>query len=327
MLPWSATVHAAPAADSLDPATLREAIEVLQKNHATPDSVSADALTRATAQGLLERLETGFEILTGTNAPEPERPFRQEALPGEVYYIRLGSLVATKVESLDAALVAHPSKGLILDLRDTPDSGEFEVAAEIARRFCPKGRPLFSLRRAGVDERVVTSNRDPSFTGHLAVVVSPSTSGAAEVIAALLRQHANALIVGRQTAGRGARMQEFPLRNGARVRVATGEVVIPDAAPIHPDGLKPDIKVDVADSAENEALEKAAEAGVISVVEEKERVRMNEAALVAGTNPEIETIQEAQKNKGKEKPKEIRDITLQRAMDALITLDAIQLKN
>jgi hypothetical protein len=47
---------------------------------------------------------------------------------------------------------------------------------------------------------------------------------------------------------------------------------------------------------------------------------MNEAALVAGTNPELDAIQATQKAKG-EKPKAaLRDAVLQRAVDFITTI-------
>jgi hypothetical protein len=47
---------------------------------------------------------------------------------------------------------------------------------------------------------------------------------------------------------------------------------------------------------------------------------MNEAALVAGTNPELDAFRAAQANKGKKTPPTLRDAVLQRALDAITTI-------
>ena len=56
---------------------------------------------------------------------------------------------------------------------------------------------------------------------------------------------------------------------------------------------------------------------------EPERPRFNEAALVAGTNPEIDAMQAAQRLKG-DKPKPVlRDQTLLRVMDLITSLGVL----
>jgi hypothetical protein len=57
--------------------------------------------------------------------------------------------------------------------------------------------------------------------------------------------------------------------------------------------------------------------GVMPLVAEKARARMNEAALIAGTNPELDELQENQKlrAKGEVSVSLPRDEVLQRALD------------
>jgi hypothetical protein len=67
-------------------------------------------------------------------------------------------------------------------------------------------------------------------------------------------------------------------------------------------------------------LKAALESGVAPLAVETERPRMNEAALVAGTNPELDAMQAAARARG-EKPKPpLRDAVLQRALDAITTI-------
>ena len=66
-------------------------------------------------------------------------------------------------------------------------------------------------------------------------------------------------------------------------------------------------------------LKQGLEKGVAELVFEVERVRMNEAALVSGANPELDAVQAAQKNKTERKVL-LRDAALQRAVDFITTL-------
>jgi hypothetical protein len=80
--------------------------------------------------------------------------------------------------------------------------------------------------------------------------------------------------------------------------------------------------VPVSQEKTDEVLVAALAVGVAPLAFEKERPRMNEAALVAGTNPELDAAQERQKLKEKgELPKPVlRDETLQRALDYITTV-------
>ena len=112
----------------------------------------------------------------------------------------------------------------------------------------------------------------------------------------------------------------MPLPSGQRLRIAVAEVALPENVSVFPGGVKPDVPVDVPQTTTAAVLKAALDGGVAPLVVETERARMNEAALVAGTNPELDAVQAAARAKG-EKPKTaLRDAVLQRALDALATI-------
>jgi hypothetical protein len=53
---------------------------------------------------------------------------------------------------------------------------------------------------------------------------------------------------------------------------------------------------------------------------------MNEAALVAGNNPELEAVRAAQASKGRKIPATLQDTALQRALDAITTITLFEQK-
>ena len=158
------------------------------------------------------------------------------------------------------------------------------------------------------------------------MLVDRRTAGNAEVIAAVLRTHVNAMVIGQQTRGEAAEYSAFPLSNGRALRVVVAEVSLPDSAPVFPGGVKPDLAVDVPDETTEKLLKQELEKGVSEFVFESERPRLNEAALVAGTNPEIDAAQQAQKNKAEHTPTPLRDVALQRAVDFITTISIYERK-
>jgi hypothetical protein len=69
----------------------------------------------------------------------------------------------------------------------------------------------------------------------------------------------------------------------------------------------------------------SAENGMGPFVYEGVRPHMNEAALLAGTNPEVEAAEAAQQHRGRapEKPP-VHDPVLQRALDVVTSLEVYQ---
>ena len=238
------------AVDSLTEADLDQLITLLKENYIDPGALSDSELKRATVEGVLNRLGPGAAILDAPAAAgSGVSPFRAEILDNRIGYIRLGATTAGNVGELDAALKKFTEKSLpavIVDLRATPPSSEFEQTAEVCKRFCPKGRVLFSVKKPNLkQEQILTSKDDPKYRGILVALVDHNTAGNAEVIAAALRTHVNALVIGQRTKGEAVEFAEFPFPGGKVLRVAVAEVALPESVPVFPGGVKPDVAVDV----------------------------------------------------------------------------------
>jgi C-terminal processing protease CtpA/Prc len=186
---------------------------------------------------------------------------------------------------------------------------------------------LFSVKKPNLkQEQILTSKDDPKFHGILVALVDRRTAGNAEVIAGVLRNHVNAFVIGQQTRGEAAEFTEFPLSNGRALRVAVAEVALPNSVPVFPGGVKPDLPVEVPEETTETLLRLELDKGVSQFVFESERLRLNEAALVAGTNPELDAAQLAQKNKAEKALPPMRDVVLQRAVDFVTTISIYEKK-
>jgi hypothetical protein len=314
--------------DSMDSTDLKEAIQLLKNNYIKPEALNESEMSRATFEGLLTRLGRGVVLLSDAAAEpaEPATPFYGEIIEGHIGYLRLGSLSRANLDALDANMQTFGAKkvdAVVLDLRASAATNDFATASEFAKRFCPKGKPLFTLRKTTVrQERSFTSDREPSYQGLLIILADGDTAGASEAIAGVVRLYDKALIIGQQTAGRAVEYSDLRLPSGKVLRVAVGEAVLPEGVPLFPGGLKPDVPVELAPVEKREIFQQSREKGMTPFVVENARPHLNEAALISGKNPELEAMELAQrKNRGPEKAL-VHDAVLQRALD-LVTSIAI----
>jgi carboxyl-terminal processing protease len=315
------------AVDALTDGELDQVISAIKQRYVSPNALSDVAVKRATVQGLMERLGASANlILAGTAKSEPTSAFRAEVINERIGYLRLAQFDQANLELLDKELAALSQKGIeawIIDLRATPAGGDFERAAEVCRRFCPKGKVLFTLKRPETKQaEIFTTKEDPRVHGLMTVLTDSETAGSAEIIAGTLRALAKAVVIGQKTKGAAAEFVDLPLQEGRLLRIAVAEVLLPGDLSVVPNGLQPDVPVDVPKETEEAVLAQEAEKGVAAFVAEAERRRLNEAALVAGTNPELDALQANQGNRAQRPKAPLRDAILQRAVD-LITSVAV----
>jgi len=335
----SATPTASPSAsptteqlvNSLGPADLQAVITLLKSNFTNPDAITDAELNRATVQGLTIRLSQGVMLLpTRESAPlESPSAFYSEILDGHIGYMRLGSLNNANLQAMDKSLGNFAMKkvdALIVDLRASQATNDFAMAAEFAKRFCPKGKTLFTLRKtAARQDRVFNSDRDPAFRGLIMVLADGDTAGAAEALAGVLRFYDKALVMGQTTAGRAVEYTDLPLPSGKLLRVAVAEMILPEGRASFPDGIKPDLPVEMSLTEKRQIFRLSGEKGMGPFIYQPGRPHMNEAALLAGTNPEVEAAEAAQQRRGRlpEKPP-AHDPVLQRALDLVTSLEIYQ---
>jgi hypothetical protein len=317
--------------NSLGPADLQAVITLLKTNFTNPDAITDIELNRATVEGLVMRLPRGVMLLAAKENTTAEAPsvFYSETIGGHTGYVRVGSLNAANLQALDKCLSNFAAKNvnaIIVDLRVSQATTDLPLAAEFAKRFCPKGKTLFTLRKpTGRQDRVFSSDRDPAFRGLVMVLTDGDTIGAAEAIAAALRFYNKALVIGQATAGRAAEYSDLSLPSGKILRVAVSEMVSPDGRPLFPDGTKPDLPVEMSMADKQQIFQLSGEKGMGPFVYEAGRPHLNEAALLAGTNPEVEAAEAAQQRRGRtpEKPP-THDPVLQRALDVVTSLEVYQ---
>jgi len=333
LLAGASCLAAAPApvgVDALSQADVGKAVAALKGTFVRRDALSDAEIERATLQGLLDRLAPEADLVSGTGPALPASPFYSENYGGRGY-LRLGELTAENVQKAVQALKDWSGKGIVavvLDLRGTPASSDFNDAGGIEGLFCGKGTQMFSLYAGaqgtspGMRQNFV-AGADPLFKGIVVVLVDGATAEAPEAIAASLQECAAALVVGERTAGRAFEYQDVPL-GGAVLRVAVAQVILPDGKKLGESGLKPDIEAPLGAVSLPDLMQSVTEKGVASVIEEHDRPHLNEAALVSGSNPYVDELEAEESGKAAAQP--LIDRQLQRALDLVTSISVYQAK-
>ena len=329
------------AATNEDP-DFKEVYELL-RNH-LPGGDEAE-LNRAAVQGLLHELHARATLSgeskesSHTNSVEPA--IRSGVFDGSYGYFRIGQVGAETDKQVFAAYEQLTSsnqlKGVVVDLRFAGGQ-DYAVAAALADLFFSTEKPLLDYG-AGVRKSTVKTN---ALALPLAVLVNKQTTGAAEAFAGVLRQANIGLLIGTNTAGKATMGEEFTLKNGQRLWIATSLIKLGSGQPFPAMGLQPDIQVEVSPQDEQAYFEDAykllPKAGhltedsknqaKLSVTNRPPRHRTTEAELVQmhrdGQLPDTEgTVPKPREIDGSSSHV-IYDPALARAIDLLKGLSVVQ---
>jgi C-terminal processing protease CtpA/Prc len=201
-------------------------------------------LNRAAVEGLLNSLRGKVVLLSdesksGTNSPLVNK---SAVLGDNIAWIRVGRVAEglDKVIENELSQVASTNrlKGLALDLRFA-EGDDYAAAASTADLFQVRDLPLLDW-----GEGVIKSTKKyDAIKIPVVVLVNHDTVGAAEALAAVMRETGTALILGGPTAGAAMIGKEFTLKGGQRVRVASAPVKVGEGTPLTLQGVKPDIEV------------------------------------------------------------------------------------
>ena len=153
---------------------------------------------------------------------------------------RLAPGTADRVRPLLEELARRGARQLLVDLRDLA-GGEGAEAYAVGALFA--AGELGRLDERGETARQFSSDAPQVWRGDVAVLVDGGTLGAAEILAAILRDAAGARLVGAPTFGWAGERSYRDLSGGARLHLTTRFFAGPDGRPIA-QPLAPEVVVD-----------------------------------------------------------------------------------
>jgi carboxyl-terminal processing protease len=140
-------------------------------------------------------------------------------------YVRISSFTDATAAELERALDAlaeHDARGLVLDLRDDP-GGYLSAAVDVCDMLIASGVIVTTRGRDGRIEQSYVASGKGRFTDlPLAVLVNQQSASAAEIVAACLKDHHRAVIVGQRSYGKGTVQQLIDLeKNCGALKLTT----------------------------------------------------------------------------------------------------------
>lgn len=137
--------------------------------------------------------------------------------------------------------------GVVLDLRNNP-GGYLQGAVYVGGEFLPQGEVVVKQEdyRGQVTEFKVDRRGDLQTTP-LIVLINQGSASAAEILAGALQVHDQAIVVGRQSFGKGTVQEPQQLRNDAGLHITIAKWLLPNGDSIDDQGVTPDVEISLED--------------------------------------------------------------------------------
>jgi carboxyl-terminal processing protease len=168
-----------------------------------------------------------------------------ERVGEDVAYVRLPAIETLDVMELHDKLLQFDKQGvrkLVLDLRDCT-RGQVPDAVTAAQFFLGSGK-ITSLEGQTVTRKEFSAEPDKVvWRAPVDVLISPSTSGAAEVLAAAIKGNKRGDVLGERTFGTASEQRVIPLDDGGAVILTVAFYSTPEGKSIVDEGVAPTVEV------------------------------------------------------------------------------------
>ena len=176
---------------------------------------------------------------------------KQRMLPDGIGYVRISQFQLRTGSDLTKALNklenenGDPLNGLVLDLRNNP-GGVLNAAIQVSDAFMNDGLIVYTEGRVPNSQmRFEAEDGDLMEGKPIVVLVNEGSASASEIVSGALQDQKRAIIVGRDTFGKGSVQTLLQLNNGAAMKITTARYFTPAGRSIQAEGIKPDVEIDL----------------------------------------------------------------------------------
>ncbi|NTX33755.1 PDZ domain-containing protein [Myxococcus llanfairpwllgwyngyllgogerychwyrndrobwllllantysiliogogogochensis] len=176
---------------------------------------------------------------------------QHKMLSGNVGYIRLKNFQGNTTRDLESALgelrkqadAKGGFKGLVLDMRGNP-GGLLEQAIQVSDTFLSNGTIVATV---GLSDKLREEKRARPTEGEdtypIAVLVNAGSASASEIVAGALKNLNRAVIIGRQTFGKGSVQVLYDFPDDSALKLTIAKYLTPGDVSIQEVGIVPDIQL------------------------------------------------------------------------------------
>jgi len=204
--------------------------------------------------GISRPSQKKFQTLTLTRAIINVESVLYKLLAGNVGYIRVTSFqgnttrdIVNALQALNAQAKAKSKndsiKSLVLDFRGNP-GGLLEQAIEISDLFLSSGTIVSTVGYS--DTRRDEKRATPSLSDvhvPMVVLVNSGSASASEIVAGALKNQNRAVVIGRQTFGKGSVQELYPFPDESALKLTIAQYLTPGGISIQEVGITPDIEL------------------------------------------------------------------------------------
>ncbi|MDY7228431.1 MXAN_5808 family serine peptidase [Hyalangium rubrum] len=177
---------------------------------------------------------------------------QHKLLSQNVGYVRLKNFQGNTTRDLESALEdlrkaseakGSPMKGLVLDMRGNP-GGLLEQAIQVSDTFLSNGVIVATV---GLSDKLREEKRARPTDGEdkypIAVLVNAGSASASEIVAGALKNLDRAVIIGRQTFGKGSVQVLYDFPDDSALKLTIAKYLTPGDKSIQEVGIVPDIQL------------------------------------------------------------------------------------
>jgi carboxyl-terminal processing protease len=174
---------------------------------------------------------------------------KKRMLEDGIGYLRVTQFQSTTGKGLYEALESLETenkgklKGVVLDLRNNP-GGVLTASVDVAGMFLEEKLVVYIQGREESTRRDYFDRKADRLKGApVVVLVNEGSASASEIVAGALQDHKRALIMGRQTFGKGSVQSISQISENTAFKLTTARYYTPSGRSIQAEGIKPDIEI------------------------------------------------------------------------------------
>ena len=231
---------------SIDGAPTAEAGKELKEAGAWEAKLRGPSGTRVTL-GIVRVGWKDPRSLTIVRAQVKQPSVHAKVLEPHVGYLQISRFAEATNADVVAALADLKKQdalgSLVLDLRDDP-GGLVDQAILVADQFLDSGTIVTIRGRQGSVEQQNAHKGGAAVGVPVIALVDAGTASAAEILAAALRDHGRAKLVGTKTYGKGTVQTFYDLDDGSGLKLTTARYLTPKGNSLESKGIMPDVIID-----------------------------------------------------------------------------------
>lgn len=207
---------------------------------AAMDAVVGEEGTEVTVT-LVRKDNTEYTV-TIKRATVEEITVYSELLESGMGYIRISKFRTVTVDQFESAMSTlreQGAKGFVFDVRNN-GGGLLSALEDITDPLLPEGQLAFSYNQEGNASPIIHSDENCLRLPYV-ILTNGGTASAAELFACLLRDYADAVLVGEKTFGKGIMQSTYSLPDGGGLTLTTATYSTGKTECYHGVGITPDV--------------------------------------------------------------------------------------